>query len=123
MNITIKGTNIELTPAIRDYVEKKVGNLEKFISKHGDNALVEVEVGKTTQHHQKGDIFRAEINLSLAGNAYQFRADAETTDLYAAIDLAHDEMEVELNRFKGKRESRYRRGAKTLKNLIKRFWA
>jgi len=121
MNINIKATNTELTPAIRDYVEKKVTSLEKFISKYGENAQVQVEVGKTTHHHNKGDVFRAEMNVSLAGNAYQFRAEAETIDLYAAIDMAKDELERELSRFKGKRESLYRRGAKTLKNLMKRF--
>ncbi len=121
MNINIKATNMDLTSAIRDYVENKIGNLEKFISKYGDNAQVQVEVGKTTQHHQKGDVFRTEINISLAGNSYQFRAESETDDLYASIDLAKDELERELVSFKGKREAIYRRGAKTLKSLLKRF--
>lgn len=122
MNINIKATNMELTPAIRDYVEKRMAHLEKFISKHGDNAQVQVEVGKTTHHHNKGDVFRAEMNVTLSGNSYQFRAEAETEDLYAAIDLAKDELERELISFKGKREAIYRRGAKTLKSLMKRFW-
>ncbi len=121
MNINIKATNMELTEAISAYVEKKVRSLEKFINKSGDGAQVQVEVGKTTNHHNKGDIFRAEMNVSLSGNAYQFRAASETEDLYAAIDMARDDLERELTRFKGKRESLYRRGAKTLKNLMKRF--
>lgn len=122
MNINIKATNMELTQAIRDYVEKRIASLEKFIAAHGDNAQVQVEVGKTTNHHQKGDVFRAEMNISLAGKSYQFRAEAETADLYASVDRARDEMEAELKRFKGKREALYKRGAKTLKGLIKRFW-
>ena len=122
MNINIKATNMELTDAIRDYVGKKIDSLEKFISQRGSNAQVQVEVGKTTHHHQKGDVFRAEINISLSGNSYQFRAESETEDLYAAIDLARDEMERELTHFKGKKQALYKRGAKTLKSLLKRFW-
>lgn len=122
MNINIKATNMDLTDAIRDYAEKRVESLRKFLSDGGDNVQVQIEVGKTTNHHKSGDIFRAEINLSLAGNATQFRAEAETADLYAAIDMARDELEVELKRYKGKKEALYKRGAKTLKSLMKRFW-
>lgn len=122
MNINIKATNMDLTDAIRDYAEKRVESLGKFLSDGGDNVQVQIEVGKTSNHHKSGDIFRAEINLSLAGNATQFRAEAETADLYAAIDMARDELEVELKRYKGKKEALYKRGAKTLKSLMKRFW-
>lgn len=122
MNITIKATNMDLTDAIRDHAEKRVESLGKFLPNQGDNVQVQVEVGKTSNHHKSGDIFRAEINLSLAGNATQFRAEAETADLYAAIDMARDELEVELKRYKGKKEALYKRGAKTLKSLMKRFW-
>ncbi|MCU0660441.1 MAG: ribosome-associated translation inhibitor RaiA [Candidatus Pacebacteria bacterium] len=113
---------MELTPAIREYVERRVMNLEKFIMQHTDTSHADIEVGKTTKHHQKGDVFRAEINITLAGKAELFRAEAETTDLYAAIDMVYDDMSRKLKGFKGKRDMLYKRGAKTLKGLIKRFW-
>ena len=113
---------MELTPAIREYVEKRIESLKKFMGSIPDTTHVQVEVGKTTNHHHKGDIFRAEMNVTLSGNSYQFRAEAETEDLYAAIDLAKDELERELQTFKGKKVALYKRGAKTLKNLVKRFW-
>lgn len=95
MQILIKGTGMELTKAIRDYVDEKIGGLSKFLVKI-DNGLVEarVEVGQTTKHHQSGDIFRAEVNLKLPRTL--LRAVVETSDLYAAIDLVHDEIKRQI---------------------------
>jgi len=67
MKINIKTTNISLTPAISEYIEKRIGSLDKFYKKEED-IVINVEVGKTTEHHKSGDIFRAEINLTRAGS-------------------------------------------------------
>lgn len=121
MHITIKATNIELTDAIRTYVENKVGSLQSKIA-GSPEVVAHVEVGKTTNHHKQGEVFRAEIDIVVSGKAQQFRAVTERDDLYAAIDEARDEMERELVQFKDKKQAIYKRGARTLKNLIKRFW-
>jgi len=101
MIITIKATNIELTAAIRNYVEEKISSLDKCLN-HFDpeSVLVKVEVGKTTQHHQKGLVFRAEANLTVPRNF--FRAEDETTDLYASIDAVHDELKRQIVTLKEK---------------------
>ncbi|MBI5230371.1 MAG: ribosome-associated translation inhibitor RaiA [Candidatus Magasanikbacteria bacterium] len=95
MQITIKGTIIPLTPAIESYVHKKIGALEKFL-KQFKPATVEarVEVGKTTEHHHKGNVFRAEVNLHLPKQL--LRAEYSAGDLYAAIDLVHDELKRQI---------------------------
>ena len=73
MQIKIKATNLALTPSISDYAKKRVEMLEKFIAEGSENALIKVEVGKTTQHHKRGEIFRAEINASIPrGNSGRF---------------------------------------------------
>lgn len=122
MHITIKATNIELTDAIRQYTESKVSSLSGKIKGGDSSAEARVEVGKTTNHHQKGDIFRAEIDILISGGARRLRAVAERDDLYVAIDEAREEMERELVQFKDKRQAIFKRGARTLKNLLKRFW-
>lgn len=109
MRILIKGTAVQLTPAIEDYIQKRIGGLEKYL-KRLDSPAVEarVEVGKISGHHKKGDIFRAEINLKLPGRL--LRAEEESDDLFAAIDLVHDEMKREIVSFKAKKiESRQRK--------------
>jgi len=121
--IKVKTTGILNTPAIESYAREKVGSLEKFLPHytHESGELVfEVEVGKTTEHHKRGDVFRAEINFT-AGRIH-FRSEAEKDDLYAAIDEAKDEMQRELRRNKNKHIQIARHGGAKLKELLKRWY-
>lgn len=114
MTITIKATNIELTPALRDYAEKRLAGLEKY----GPLNLVEVELGKTTNHHRSGEIFRAEVMVTTALGKIH-RADTERTDLYEAIDVLRDESMRVLRSAKGRDTSLFRRGAQKIKRILK----
>jgi ribosomal subunit interface protein len=82
----IKATGIELTDAIKDAVEKDLASLESMTARFGDGVSVDVEVGKTTNHHHKGEIFRAEMSLRIPGKMIRVEETAE--DLYAAIKEA-----------------------------------
>ena len=97
MEVKIKKTNVELTPDVAAYLDKKLQAFEKFI---GDDptAICEVELGKTTKHHQTGNIFFAEITLTGAGS--QFRVVSEEGTLMAAIDKAKDALLLELGKSK-----------------------
>lgn len=124
MRINIKGTNLELTPSIYTYIEKKIGELERFIQNIGDNNFeggsetVEawVEVGKTTRHHNKGDVFRAELQIRLPGTE-GVRAVVEEWDLYQAIDKVKEEMQGQLKKYKGKQIEKTKRGARLFKRI------
>lgn len=118
MKIIIKTTNIKLTPAIEDYINQKVGGLDKFLN-YVEEELKEarVEIGRTTKHHQKGDIFRAEVNLSLGNKV--LRSEAEEWDIKAAIDAVKDELEQEIKKYRGKQIARFKRGARLAKKLLR----
>ena len=104
MQIDIKGTNLELTQAIKDYINEKVGGLEKFF----DQALIaRVDVGLTTKHHQKGDVFRAEINLEVP-QKHLLRAESVRDDLYVAINEAKLELERQVRKYKEKMRGNFR---------------
>ena len=90
----IKGTNIDLTDAIKDAVEADLATLDPLIERWGTAASADVEVGKTTQHHHKGEIFRAEVNLQIPGKL--LRAEDENEDLYVAIKNVADTLQREL---------------------------
>lgn len=79
----IKGTNMELTDAIKDAVADELGTLDAMVGRWGTAASADVEVGKISNHHQKGEIFRAEVNLQIPGKL--LRAENEQEDLYMAI--------------------------------------
>ena len=107
------------TPSIEDYVNKKTAMLEKHLRSLDSDALVSVEVAKTTRHHKSGDIFKAEIKVRAGGRNYY--ASAEKPDLYAAIDDVKDEMQRELANSKEKSGTLLRRGGAKIKAMLKRL--
>jgi len=119
MKINIKATNIDLTPALSDYVNQKMEQIEKFIETDKDVPLCEVEIGTTTKHHQSGNIFRAEINLDFSGK--DFRTVSEKEDLYVAVNEAKEEIIEAIKSSKTKQRTKFRRGSEKIKNLLKGF--
>ena len=87
MNINIKTIGISLTPSISDYVNKRMESVNKFME-NDPSAICSFEVGKTTQHHKRGDVFRAEAHIVAAKR--DIYVDSEQSDLYAAIDAVRD---------------------------------
>lgn len=100
MKINIKSTKIELTDAIKDYVQEKMDMLDKNL---GSIKVLncDVEVGMTTNHHQKGEIFRTEVNLSLPGELLRIEKTEE--DLYRAIDNVKDHLTMAIKKYKERR--------------------
>jgi ribosomal subunit interface protein len=120
MQITIKATNLELTPEIRNYLNEKIGGLEKFKEGLNGSVIARAEVGTTTAHHQQGKIFRAEVNLNVPkGNQKVLRAVAERENLFEAIDEVKDKLQRELKKYRGGIIARQRRGARLLKRLAR----
>ncbi|MBX4198732.1 ribosome-associated translation inhibitor RaiA [Candidatus Parcubacteria bacterium] len=117
MKTNFKATGIELTPAILDYAEKRFAKIGQYLE--GDNHVMSVELGKTTQHHKQGNVFRAEVRIS--GGGADFYAARESTDLFASIDEVKDEIISEINKVKGKRRSLMRRGGRAVKDMIRGF--
>jgi len=117
MILNIKATKTKLTPSLRQYIEKKLESLTKFIKGDEDMASVKVEIGRTTNHHKKGEVYRAEIKVTLGKN--DFYAEESDEDIYAAIDRVKDEVARELRRFKMKTNDKKKAGGRVVKKIIK----
>jgi len=116
MNINIKATNMELTSAISDYANKRLSSIEKFV-KTGEEMIAYVEVGKTTNHHKQGDVFRAEFNIEISGS--KFYTVSEKEDLYSAIDDAKYEIIRQIKTSKDRKQTLFKRGAVSIKKMLK----
>lgn len=103
MQIQIKATKIELTPQIKEYVQKKMDMVEKYL---GDFPLINAyfEVEKTSEHHQKGEIYRAEANLSVPGEL--LRVEKTEKDIFKAIDKVKDHLEIVIKKYKEKKRGK-----------------
>ncbi|MCW8194382.1 ribosome-associated translation inhibitor RaiA [Proteobacteria bacterium 005FR1] len=91
MQINTSGHQLELTPAIKDYVESRFQKLER----HNDritNVSVILSVDKLEQ--------KAEATVHASGK--DFFANASAEDLYAAIDLLSDKLDRQLIKRKEK---------------------
>jgi len=127
MKINIKTTNISLDEPLRIWTEEKMNELEKFLGVFGpddsfDKGLktkseVWVEIGKTTKHHLKGDIFRAEAQIYLPNKS--IRSEVIHEDLRTAIVLARDELGDEIKKYRGRRIARARGWARKTKEWLR----
>jgi putative sigma-54 modulation protein len=106
MQIRIKATNLELTDAIRDYFQNKIDMVEKYL---GDIAVIncDVEIEKAVGGQNKGEIFRAEVNLQVPHDL--LRVEKTEEDLYKAIDKVKDHLELVIKKYKEKIQDKSRR--------------
>ena len=111
---------MELTEAIKDYVSKRVTNLEKLLAnleKEKGEARVNFEVVKTTNHHKTGEIFQADCMISIDGKKFYGKSDHE--DLYSAIDEVKEKLFNEIQKNKDRRQTLFKRGAMSIKKMLK----
>ena len=98
MQLQIHGHGVDVTDALREYVESKMVR----ITRHAEGILdgrVQLSVDKTEQ--------KAEANMRVAGK--EIHADAIGQDLYAAIDLLADKLDRQLVKHKEKQVDSHRR--------------
>jgi ribosomal subunit interface protein len=107
MNFIIKTKHLELTDALRGYIEKRVRGIEKFAK---DALELSLEVEKETLHHKKGQVFKTEAILRFPGKKLVVAASG--TDLGKTITQARDELKREIKEAKLKSIELPRRQAK-----------
>ncbi|KAA0692468.1 ribosome-associated translation inhibitor RaiA [Halopseudomonas laoshanensis] len=95
MQLNLSGHQLDITDALRDYVNEKMSRLERHFDKI-TNVQVTLEVEKLRQ--------KAEATLHVAGG--EVVANAEHTDMYAAIDLLTDKLDRQLIKYKEKNLNR-----------------
>ena len=102
MIIELKETNLKLVPVTKEYIEKKLQPLERFVKRYEDKEEIRmfVEIARTTKHHQKGNIFYAEVTMELPKSI--IRAEATNIDVNTALDELKDLVKHECRQYKEK---------------------
>lgn len=97
MAIIVTGRKINVTPAIRDYAEEKIGrSLEVF-----DSAAMDAEVVLRSEKNPANPLKAVcEVTVNMKGAVIRV-AEAEE-DMYAAIDIASDKVARQLRKYKTK---------------------
>lgn len=112
MQLNIKATNVELTNNLRDYIQKKMDMLDKYLGKL-KVISAHFEISKTTNHHLKGEIYSAEVNLVVNGDL--LRVEKTEKDLFKAIDKVKDHLELVIKKYKDKKIDRKKQKQKLSK--------
>lgn len=99
LNITHKG--IDLTTALKDYVEEKMHSLEKYLD---SIEHIDVEVGRSFGHKSKDDVYECKAIVKIAGEVIKVERDCD--DLYKAINKVRDHLRVELTDWKRRMQER-----------------
>ncbi len=103
MQLVIKGRNIEVNDRLREYVEKKIGKMSKFLPD-----LQEIRVELAEEKSRKTSE-RQVVQVTMRSNGTLLRAEERNSDIYAAIDAVADKLHGQINRFKGKRRRKMER--------------
>lgn len=91
MAIAVRGKNIDITPALRDYVEKRVGKITKYFDNLGEITVV-LTVSKG----------RHIVEVTVPVNGMLLRGEEATTDMYTSIDLVIEKLEKQIEKYKTK---------------------
>ncbi len=124
MKIIIKTKNLELTPELDAFINKKIGGLKKFFGSFQNHSLpitegrnlfdTFVEVEKESNHHKQGKIYKAEVKIYMPGRNLFAKASAE--DIIQAVSEVREELETEIRKYKARVIEFPRRKAKQAKN-------
>ncbi len=99
MKYNIRGENLEVTDAIHDYVEKKVGKLNRYFdSPPASDVHVKLSVYNNEQR----------IEVTIPMKDLLLRGEEQHQDLYAAIDLVVDKLERQIRKHKTKVNRKFR---------------
>ncbi|GAB7388002.1 ribosome-associated translation inhibitor RaiA [Bacillaceae bacterium] len=109
MNFNIRGENIDVTPALREYVEKKIGRLEKYFDTPPTS-----DVNVTLRVERDGHCVEVTIPLP----RLVLRGEETNDDMYAAIDLVVEKLERQIRKHKTKINRKFRQQG-TIRKLFK----
>lgn len=100
MNIAIYGKNIDVTEALKDYARRKVGKVARYFD---DPLQAQVTLSIERDRHI------VEVTIPVPFNGLLIRAEEESDDMYASIDLVVDKLERQIRKFKTRLNRKARR--------------
>ena len=99
MSVNVKGRNIDVTPALKEYVEKKITKVTKQFKTVGDiSAVLKVEKGNHI------------VEITVPASGILLRAQETTKDMYSSIDLVVEKIERQIHKYKTRLMKRTRSG-------------
>ena len=109
MKCIVRGHNLQVTDALRDFIERKLSKLERYFDHSAEiEAHVSLNVLKDTH--------KVEVTIPFPG--ILVRAEESSEDMYASVDLVIEKLERQIRKYKTKVNRHSRRDA-GFRNILK----
>src|SRR6266496_2786117 len=100
-NIAIVTSKMELDEAIKQYVNKKIGRLDRFLPRHARQSVhANAILRQVNRAH--GNKYECEVVLHVPDQ--QLTATDSTLNIFAAIDIVEEKLKNQLKRYKATRQ-------------------
>jgi putative sigma-54 modulation protein len=111
MKFNIRGENVEVTPALREYVTKKLGRLERYFEEE-----MGIEVYVTLKVRRDGH----SVEVTIPMPKLLLRAEEKSGDMYASVDLVVEKLERQIRKHKTKIYRKWRQDG-SVKQLVQQI--
>jgi putative sigma-54 modulation protein len=95
--VEVQTRNIRLTEKIEEYVNKKAGNLDHYLPAI-DEARVELTHYKAARNASDRNV----AQITVHGKGFTLRSEERADEALTAFDAAHENMQRQMERYKGK---------------------
>ncbi len=95
--LVIKGKNIDITAALKDYINKKISKLDKY-NQHIVEIVFEMHVEKNPRISDN-----KMVDVNIYANGAVIRAEEASPDMYASIDMVMDKLERQMKKYEEKK--------------------
>jgi putative sigma-54 modulation protein len=107
MTVELQARHFELTPTVKDYVEKRLERVERYLPAiHATRVELQRDMTRS-----QGEVYVAEITTWV--DQAVLRSEEQNPDLYAAVDASVDKLFRQIEKYKGKRKDRWHGRAET----------
>lgn len=109
MQFNVRGVNMEVTEALQEYIERKIGRIDKYFDAPLDSE-VHVTLSVVRDQHN--------VEVTIPLNGVMLRAEEKSEDMYASIDRVEEKLERQIRKHKTKLNRKFRQhgGLKTFFN-------
>jgi putative sigma-54 modulation protein len=101
MQLLLQGKNFVVSDRVRDYCEKKIGKLDRYLP---DIEEARVEI---TQEKTKSSQDRNIVQVTIKASGTILRAEERSDSIYPCIDAVANKIHRQIARYKGKRKDRW----------------
>lgn len=111
--LEVSAQHTELTPELKKYVTKKIGQLDRYIPRHARESVhAEVKLIESSTKNNKQ--FTCKVTMYIPSGVLE--ASDTTINMFAAIDIVETKLKQQLRKFKEQRSD-----AKMYRKVLNRF--